>query len=104
MTISPYGLILFRRQTDDGIGRPPFWQGRGCVNNSYGHIRISADGIVRACCGWDSGCANGSYGLVVWSVVIQRCYCMCSLYLWRQTSDGIARDTQIARMGSRPVA
>ena len=50
MTISPYGLILFRRQTGDGIGRPPFWQGRGCVNNSYGHIRISADGIVRACC------------------------------------------------------
>ena len=79
-------------------------RGRGCAHGSYGHIRIGADGIVRAGCQWDSGCANGSYGLVVWSVVIRRCYRMRSSYSRRQTSDGIARDTQIARMSSRSVA
>ena len=45
-------------------------RGRGCTHGSYGHIRIGADGIVRASYRWDSGCANGSYGLMVGTVVI----------------------------------
>ena len=66
-------------------------RGRGCAHGSYGHIRIGADGIVRAGYRWDSGCANGSYGLMVGTVVIQRCYRMGSLDSGRRTSDGIAR-------------
>ena len=46
-------------------------RGRGCTHGSYGHIRIGADGIVRAGYRWDSGCVNGSYGLMVGTVVIR---------------------------------
>ena len=49
-------------------------RGRGCVHGLYGHIRIGADGIVRAGYRWDSGCTNGSYGLMVRTIVIRRCY------------------------------
>ena len=65
--------------------------GRGCANGSYGHIRISADGIMRTSYQWDSGCANGLHGLMVGTIVIQQCYCMGSLDLGRQTSNGIVR-------------
>ena len=55
------------RQTIDGIVRATFWEGRECVNGTYGHIRISADESVRATCWWDSGCANGLHGSMIGS-------------------------------------
>ena len=80
------GTLYVRRQTADGIMRAVIREGRGCANGTYGHIRISADESVRAACQW-----NRSHGSMVGSTSMQQYYCMGTLDLGRQTTDGIAR-------------
>ena len=77
--------------TTDGIVRAAFWEGRGCANGSYGHTGISADKSMRAACRWDTGCANTSHGSMVGSASMRQYYCMSTLDLGRQTTNGIAR-------------
>ena len=63
------------------------------MNGTYGHIGISADGIVRATCRCDTGCANDCMGPMVGSTIMRQYYHMSSLDLGRQITDGIVRAT-----------
>lgn len=44
------GSLDLGRQTADDVARVVFWWNRERANGSYGLIRISANGIVRAAC------------------------------------------------------
>ena len=91
MTILLHEYIRFREDNYRWHREGHIWEGRECANGTYGHIGISANGIVRAACWWDSGCADGPYGLLAGSIVMRRYYCIGSLDSGRQTGDGVVR-------------
>ena len=60
VTILSHEYIRFGEYNHRWHRKGRIWEGRECANGTYGHIGISANGIVRAACRWDSGCVMGS--------------------------------------------